>query len=204
MNTTHSRRALLAAFCAALIALILAAAGAAAADTDVAAAAAGSVGAPIVTIDGGAVRGVAVPGGYAFRGLPYAAAPTGQLRWRAPRPAGRLERCPRRDPVRAELPAADGPVQNLFLPPGPIAEDCLYLNVSTPDAAQSPRRWSPGARLDPRRRPHSGCRPQLRRLQARGGGHRRRHDQLPARRARLPRAPGARRRGRAARPATTA
>src|SRR4029077_20972462 len=42
--------------------------------------------APIVTIDGGRVRGMAVPGGYVFRGLPYAAPPTGRLRWRAPQP----------------------------------------------------------------------------------------------------------------------
>ena len=30
-------------------------------------------------------------------------------------------------------PQQTDPFQNLFLPPGPIAEDCLYLNVSTPD-----------------------------------------------------------------------
>jgi para-nitrobenzyl esterase len=39
-----------------------------------------------------------------------------------------VERCPRRDPVRTELPQAASP----FLPPGPFDEDCLYLNVSTP------------------------------------------------------------------------
>jgi para-nitrobenzyl esterase len=42
--------------------------------------------APIVTITGGRVRGLIVPGGYVFRGLPYAAPPTGDLRWRPPRP----------------------------------------------------------------------------------------------------------------------
>jgi para-nitrobenzyl esterase len=39
---------------------------------------------PVVTITGGRVRGLIVPGGYAFRGLPYAAPPTGNLRWRPP------------------------------------------------------------------------------------------------------------------------
>jgi para-nitrobenzyl esterase len=41
---------------------------------------------PVVTIDGGAVRGFAVMGGYAFRGLTYAAPPIGHLRWRPPQP----------------------------------------------------------------------------------------------------------------------
>ena len=132
MNTTHSRRALLAAFCAALTALTVAGAGAAAADTDVAAAAARSGGTPIVNIDGGAVRGVAVPGGYAFRGLPYAAAPTGQLRWRAPRPATDWSGVRDATQFAPSCPQQTDPLQNLFLPPGPIAEDCLYLNVSTP------------------------------------------------------------------------
>jgi para-nitrobenzyl esterase len=36
---------------------------------------------PIVMIDGGPVKGMAVPGGYVFRALPYAAPPTGRLRW---------------------------------------------------------------------------------------------------------------------------
>ena len=133
MSTTHSRHAPLAALCAALIALILAAAGAAAAETGVADAAAGSVRAPIVTIEGGAVRGVAVPGGYAYRGLPYAAAPTGQLRWRAPRPATDWNGVRDASQFAPSCPQQTDPFQNLFLPPGPIAEDCLYLNVSTPD-----------------------------------------------------------------------
>src|SRR3954454_3633671 len=69
--------------CAALIA---ATAGALAGVAGVAAAAPGG---PIATIAGGAVRGAAVAGGYEFLGRPYAAPPTGSLRWRPPqRPAG--------------------------------------------------------------------------------------------------------------------
>jgi para-nitrobenzyl esterase len=42
---------------------------------------------PVVTVDGGLVRGIAVSGGgLEFRGLPYAAAPTGERRWRPPAP----------------------------------------------------------------------------------------------------------------------
>jgi para-nitrobenzyl esterase len=125
------RRARLAAACwAALAALLIAATGTAVANADIAAAPAGSDAAPLVTTSGGVVRGVAVAGGYAFRGLPYAAAPTGQLRWRAPRPAA--------DWIGVRDATSFGPscpqksIANPFFPPGPISEDCLYLNISTP------------------------------------------------------------------------
>ncbi|MGA8444536.1 MAG: carboxylesterase family protein [Roseiarcus sp.] len=36
---------------------------------------------PIVTTTGGQVRGLTAPGGYVFRGLPYAVPPVGDLRW---------------------------------------------------------------------------------------------------------------------------
>jgi para-nitrobenzyl esterase len=126
MNTTHSRLHRLATFFVAL-GLILATAGATSVDTGVAAAAASSSGAPIVTIEGGAVRGVAVSGGYAFRGLPYAAPPTGNLRWRAPQPPAAW------NGVRDATEFAPSCPQ----PPGPFgvgvrSEDCLYLNVYTP------------------------------------------------------------------------
>jgi para-nitrobenzyl esterase len=83
---------------------------------------------PIVHIKGGAVQGVAVSGGFAFRGLPYAAPPTGDLRWRPPqRPASWHG-------VRDASSYAPSCLQkpSLFVPPGPQSEDCLYLNVSTP------------------------------------------------------------------------
>ena len=87
MNTTHWRRARLAAVCcAALAALALAAAGATAATAGTRAVASGSGGAPIVTTDDGAVRGVAAGSINEFLGIPYAAPPTGHLRWRPPQP----------------------------------------------------------------------------------------------------------------------
>ncbi len=128
MNRTHARLHPRAAFFVALIAFTLTTAGLTAVDTGVAAAAPNSSGTPIVTIEGGAVRGVAMPGGYAFHGLPYAAPPIGNLRWRAPRPPAAW------DGVRDATEFAPSCPQPLspFLPPGPIDEDCLYLNVSTP------------------------------------------------------------------------
>jgi para-nitrobenzyl esterase len=127
MNRTHTCLHSPAAVFAALIALILATAGFTAVDTGAAAAAPSSGDAPIVTIDNGAVRGVAVPGGYEFRGLPYAAAPIGDLRWQAPRPPADWNGI--RDATQF---APSCPQQvNPFLPPEPIDEDCLYLNIAT-------------------------------------------------------------------------
>src|SRR5262249_6698490 len=133
MNRTHARLHPRAAFVVAL-ALILATACLTAADT--AAAASRSGGDPTVTIEDGAVRGIAVPDGYAFRGLPYAAAPTGKLRWRPPQPAAAWHGV--RDATQFAPSCPQPP--NLFLPPGPLDEDCLYLNVSTPTLRRNAER----------------------------------------------------------------
>ena len=182
MNVSCSRRGLLAAIFPPLAALTFAASGAATVGPD----SARDTSAPIVRTDSGAVLGVAFTGGYAFRGLPYAAAPTGDLRWRAPRPPASWRGVRDATQYAASCPQpASG-----FAGPGPFSEDCLYLNVSTPTLRRHAA--AAGAGVDPRRRLHPGRQPQLRRLEARGGRHRRRHDQLPAGRARLPRAPRAR------------
>ncbi|MFG2616724.1 carboxylesterase/lipase family protein [Streptomyces sp. NPDC048507] len=83
---------------------------------------------PVVNTAEGPVRGRA-HGTYAtFEGLPYAAPPTGPLRWRLPRAA----------PRRAGILDAGAPgTRCVQLPPlgpgGPSgSEDCLYLNVTAP------------------------------------------------------------------------
>ncbi len=78
------------------------------------------------TLSGGAEEGVAF-----FKNIPFAAPPVGALRWRAPQPA----------PVWGDTrPAREfGPIcpQNykpsLFAPRLPQSEDCLTLNVWTPE-----------------------------------------------------------------------
>ena len=85
---------------------------------------------PIVRIDDGLVRGADVAGVDSFLGLPYAAPPTGNLRWRAPRPAAAWSGV--RDATQFGPSCPQSTVHNPFLPPGPISEDCLYLNVYTP------------------------------------------------------------------------
>ena len=102
MYPSHALRTVLAALCTALFALTPSAFGATHARSG---ALPWSHGSTTVFTDDGAVRGLTVSGGYAFRGLPYAAPPTGNLRWRPPQSRSVVERDPRRDRVRAELPA---------------------------------------------------------------------------------------------------
>jgi|SRR5579859_141267 len=131
MNTARTRHASLAAVCcAALAALTLTAAGATAAEAGAAAAASG--GNPTVTTSDGAVRGAAVPGSTvdAFLGLPYAAPPTGNMRWRPPQPPAQWQGV--RDATSFAPSCPQNPTLNPFLPPGLTSEDCLYLNVYTP------------------------------------------------------------------------
>jgi para-nitrobenzyl esterase len=119
MKTSHSRRALLPGLGAALVALTIAASGGAGTRQG---------NSSIVHIDGGAVSGIAAPGGYAFRGLPYAAAPTGDLRWRPPRHPASWKGVRDATQFAPNCPQVATP----FSPPGPMSEDCLYLNVYTP------------------------------------------------------------------------
>jgi para-nitrobenzyl esterase len=92
--------------------------------------------APRASIDGGVARGAAVTGGYAFRGLPYAAAPTGEQRWRPPRRAAGWKGV--RDATRFAPSCPQTPSPSA--PPGAQSEDCLYLNVSTPTLRRGARR----------------------------------------------------------------
>lgn len=85
---------------------------------------------PVVTIADGTVQGTLKPGVREFLGIPYAAAPVGSLRWRPPVPVepwtGTLEATSYSSPC-AQLPALTGTPSE--------SEDCLYLNVWTPDPA---------------------------------------------------------------------
>lgn len=83
----------------------------------------------VVATDRGAVRGVTSGGVRSFKGIPYAAPPVGALRWRAPEPAACWSGV--RDanafgPICPQLDASNNPTGQ---------EDCLSLNVWTPEAA---------------------------------------------------------------------
>jgi len=78
----------------------------------------------------GAVKGTQQDNLRVFKGIPFAKAPAGDLRWRAPQPAE-----PWTD-VRDATSFADACSQTIhpFMsnPGQPVSEDCLYLNVWTP------------------------------------------------------------------------
>ncbi|MCJ0869343.1 carboxylesterase/lipase family protein [Streptomyces sp. AP-93] len=86
---------------------------------------------PVVETDRGPVRGREAAGYRTFEGIPYAAAPTGPLRWRLPEPA------PRWAGVRdAGAPGARCVQLPAVGPGGPSgSEDCLFLNVTAPEPA---------------------------------------------------------------------
>lgn len=86
----------------------------------------------VMTADG-PVIGTAEDGYRLFQGVPYAAPPTGEHRWKAPQPV-----TPWAEPHDATLPGHACP-QISDPATGEISgdEDCLLLNVTTPDSATS-------------------------------------------------------------------
>jgi len=91
---------------------------------------------PVVRTEAGLVSGTfsSVPGVRVFKGIPFAAPPVGDLRWRAPQPAAPWQGTrdgSQFDPICPQH--IDQPGSIFFLYPGPqtISEDCLYLNVWT-------------------------------------------------------------------------
>ena len=100
-----------------------------------------------VQIEGGRVSGIQNQTGdvMIYKGIPFAAPPVGALRWKAPQPVEPWSG------VRAANTFAPSPMQNepapfsmwsaeFLIPPEPISEDCLYLNVWTGAHSASEKR----------------------------------------------------------------
>lgn len=86
----------------------------------------------IVKVEGGRAQGTVQNGLMVFKGIPFAAPPVGDLRWKAPRP----------------VVPWDTVLQAVHFGPDPIqgwgdrekqSEDCLYLNVWTPAESSGDR-----------------------------------------------------------------
>jgi para-nitrobenzyl esterase len=84
--------------------------------------------APVKT-DAGLLQGIFEDGLTVYKGIPFAAPPVGDLRWRAPQPAARWEG------VKQAVKFGPSPIQGMRGPFGEgqeMSEDCLYLNIWTP------------------------------------------------------------------------
>jgi para-nitrobenzyl esterase len=77
----------------------------------------------IVVTDAGKVEGIQENGFMSFKGIPFAAPPVGDLRWKEPQPVNPWEGVLKADSFGPACPQPQNLRQN---------EDCLYLNVWTP------------------------------------------------------------------------
>jgi len=75
-----------------------------------------------------------------FRGIPYAAPPVGELRWRPPQPVGSWEGVKRADDFGAQCPQPPTGSGVGTTTPRRESEDCLFLNIWTGTADADERR----------------------------------------------------------------
>jgi para-nitrobenzyl esterase len=99
---------------------------------------------PVLTIEGGKVVGVLTPtkGIVAYKGLPFAAPPVGDLRWKEPQAVVPWEGTKVADKYGAAAKQVTWDPQSFYGKEWrasgsvPFSEDCLYLNIWTPAAGQ--------------------------------------------------------------------
>ena len=100
---------------------------------------------PVLTIEGGQIIGVETPtkGIIAYKGIPFAAPPVGELRWKEPQPVVPWEGVKVADTYGAAAEQITWDPQSFYgrewraSGSVPFSEDCLYLNVWTPAAGKT-------------------------------------------------------------------
>ena len=80
-----------------------------------------------VKVEGGLLQGTGEDGLRVYRGIPYAAPPVGDLRWRPPQPAPKWKGVRAADQFGRACMQTNAAIKNLPAP----SEDCLYLNIWT-------------------------------------------------------------------------
>src|SRR5579863_9458835 len=98
-----------------------------------------------VRVDSGLLLGTTDSNGVAaYKGVPFAAPPVGDLRWRPPQPVAHWEGVRNADHFGAACMQNEAgsrlPWTEEFMTQGPISEDCLFLNVWTGAKAASEKR----------------------------------------------------------------
>ncbi len=88
-----------------------------------------------VKVEGGLLQGTLKDGVTVYKGVPYAAPPVGELRWRAPQPPVQWKGTRKADKFSANpmqvMVHELGPWTAEYQPQGGVSEDCLYLNIWT-------------------------------------------------------------------------
>jgi para-nitrobenzyl esterase len=83
-----------------------------------------------VRVDGGQIAGTIADGVRIFKGIPFAAPPTGDLRWKPPQAVIAWSGVKTADAFSPECPQSPYAAGSAYaMPAAPTSEDCLYLNV---------------------------------------------------------------------------
>ncbi|MFL6216032.1 MAG: carboxylesterase/lipase family protein [Blastocatellia bacterium] len=94
----------------------------------------------VIKVEGGLISGTAAEGVRSYKGIPFAAPPVGDLRWKAPQPVISWEGVRACNQFGPECPQAPYPAGSIYARPlEKQSEDCLYLNVWTTAKASDHR-----------------------------------------------------------------
>lgn len=98
---------------------------------------------PVAATTAGRVSGLHVGPVKVFRGVPYGAPTGGSARWRPPAPPTPWREvlpCTSPGEMCPQVPGAPLAEEAALLQPGPMGEDCLKLNIYTPEVGRRGRR----------------------------------------------------------------